>query len=75
MDRKKLKDMLKDLMDYENKKLLDLILSVKADRVHTLIPGMIILNKISKYFKVDKINISQTGVREGYVYKKVLGKE
>lgn len=75
MDRKKLKDMLKDLMDYENKKLLDLILSVKADRVHTLIPGMIILNKIAKYFKVDKINISQTGVREGYVYNKVLGKE
>ena len=75
MDRKKLKNMLKDLIDHEDKKLLDLILSVKADRVHTLIPGMIILNKIAKYFKVDKINISQTGVREGYVYDKVLGKE
>lgn len=75
MDRKKLRDMIKDLIDHENKELLDLILSVKADRVHTLIPGMIILNKIAKYFKADVINISQTGVREGYVYDKVLGKE
>lgn len=75
MDRKKLRDMIKDLIDHENKELLDLILSVKADRVHTLIPGMIILDKICKYFNADTINISQTGVREGYVYKKVLGKE
>lgn len=75
IDRKKLKKMLKEIIDYDKKKLLDLILSVKADRVHTLIPGMIILNKIAKYFNVDTINISQTGVREGYVYKRVLGKE
>ncbi|MSS77355.1 exopolyphosphatase [Anaerococcus sp. WCA-380-WT-2B] len=75
MDRKKLKDMTKDIIDYDSKKLLNLILSVKADRVHTLIPGMIILNKIAKYFDSDIINISQTGVREGYVYSKVLRKE
>lgn len=75
MERKKLKDMTKDIIDYDSKKLLDLILSVKADRVHTLIPGMIILHKIAKYFDADTINISQTGVREGYVYNKILGKE
>lgn len=75
MDRKKLKNMIKDIIEYDSKNLLNLILSVKADRVHTLIPGMIILNKIAKYFNVDIINVSQTGVREGYVYSKVLGKE
>lgn len=73
--RKDFKSMIKDLIEYDEKKLLDLILSVKADRVHTLIPGMIILEKIAKYFNVESINISQTGVREGYVIKKVLGKD
>lgn len=75
MKRKEFKSMVKDLIGYDEKQLLDLILSVKADRVHTLIPGMIILEKIAKYFNVEDINISQTGVREGYVLKKVLGKD
>ena len=37
--------------------------------------SLILAYKIAKYFKADVINISQTGVREGYVYDKVLGKE
>ncbi|MDU3193332.1 MAG: exopolyphosphatase, partial [Finegoldia magna] len=45
-----------------------------ADRIHTLIPGMIILYRISKYFYADIIRISMTGVREGFVYHKILGR-
>lgn len=72
MEAKLLNAMIKDFITKEPRNILDAILAVKPDRVHTLIPGMIILNRISKYFYCKKINISQTGVREGYVYNKLL---
>ena len=74
MDASKLNDMIKEVIDREPRDILDAILAVKPDRVHTLLPGMIILNRLSKYFYCDTINISQTGVREGYVYNKLLGR-
>ena len=74
MDSDKLNSMLKEIIDRDFKSNLDSILSVKADRIHTLLPGMVILNRLSKYFYCKQINISQTGVREGYVYTKLLGR-
>ena len=74
MDANKLNDMIKEVIDRKPRDILDAILAVKPDRVHTLLPGMIILNRLSKYFYCDTINISQTGVREGYVYNKLLGR-
>jgi exopolyphosphatase/guanosine-5'-triphosphate,3'-diphosphate pyrophosphatase len=75
MDAGQFNTMVKEIIDLEDREKLDLILSVKADRIHTLIPGMIILNRICKYFYCKQINVSQTGVREGYLYSKILGKE
>lgn len=69
-----LKNLINDLINMEERKKMKLILKVKADRVHTLIPGMIILYRISKYFYADIIRISMTGVREGFVYHKILGR-
>lgn len=66
--------MLKEVIDREPRKILDSILNVKPDRVHTLLPGMVILNRVAKYFYCQEINISKTGVREGYVYNKLLGR-
>lgn len=66
--------MLKDVIDWEPRKILDSILNVKPDRVHTLLPGMVILNRVAKYFYCEEISISKTGVREGYVYNKLLGR-
>lgn len=74
MDANKLNDIIKEVIDRQPRDILDAILAVKPDRVHTLLPGMIILNRLSKYFYCDTINISQTGVREGYVYNKLLGR-
>ena len=75
MDRNKLRDMLDDIIDMDSRNTLDLIISVKADRIHTLVPGMIILIRIANYFSADKINVSRTGVREGYVYERIIGRE
>lgn len=47
-----------------------LILKLCPDRIHTLIPGMLILQNIVKETKVKEIEISRYGVREGYLQKK-----
>lgn len=72
MDANKFNKMVKEILEMDDRDLLDRILEIKPDRVHTLIPGMVILNRLAKYFYVNEINISQTGVREGYVYSKLL---
>ncbi|WP_296141564.1 rod shape-determining protein [uncultured Anaerococcus sp.] len=74
MEASKLNHMVKEVIDRQPRDILDSILAVKPDRVHTLLPGMIILNRLAKYFYCEKISISQTGVREGYVYNKLLGR-
>ena len=48
------------------------ILRVVPDRIHTIIPGLLILNEIADYFGSEVIRISNYGVREGYLYSKVL---
>lgn len=75
MDSSDFNTMLKAVIDKEPRKILDSILAIKPDRVHTLLPGMVILNRVAKYFYCKEISISKTGVREGYVYNKLLRKE
>ena len=67
-----LKNLINTLINMENRAKMKLILKVKADRIHTLIPGMIILYRIAKYFYADIIRVSMTGIREGFVYNKIL---
>lgn len=74
MQKDKFNSMLKDIIEEEPREILDSILEVKPDRVHTLLPGMAILNRVAKYFYCNEISVSQTGVREGYVYSKLLGR-
>lgn len=49
-----------------------LILKNCPDRLHTIIPGMLITCEMAKIFKSDQIIISKNGVREGYLCKKLL---
>ena len=67
-----LKNLINTLINMENRAKMKLILKVKADRIHTLIPGMIILYRIAKYFYADIIRVSMTGISEGFVYSKIL---
>lgn len=60
-------------LDESEKNVLDKILKVIPDRVHTIIPGMIILETIVKYYGIKEIRVSPYGVREGYLFSKVLG--
>lgn len=53
---------------------IDLILKTEPERVHTLIPGLMILRYIVKNFGAQEILVSQYGVREGYLCQRVQRK-
>lgn len=48
------------------------ILKTAPDRIHTILPGMIILKAFITSFDVRSIQVSKAGVREGYLYQKIL---
>ncbi len=50
----------------------DLILRLEPDRIHTLIPGLLILQHIMKRFDADELVFSSYGVREGYLCQTIL---
>lgn len=54
------------------KETLKPVLQNVPDRIHTIIPGLIILETIADYFNSQNIVISKNGVREGYLYERVL---
>lgn len=48
------------------------ILQTSPERVHTLVPGMILLKAVAKRFRGNIILANHYGVREGYLYANVL---
>ena len=48
------------------------ILRSAPDRVHTILPGLIVLKTVLKAFDVTSVSVSRYGVREGYLIKRVL---
>lgn len=53
----------------------DLLLKVAPDRVHTVIPGILAIRVIMKRAGAANVRVSRTGVREGYLFSRVLHKE
>lgn len=43
------------------------LLRLIPDRMHTIIPGLIILDEILTFYKVGYIKVAKNGIREGYV--------
>ena len=50
----------------------DLLLRLEAERIHTLIPGVLILQHVFHLFRAEQLIISKYGVREGYLCQKIL---
>ena len=71
---KKIPALLNEFQD-EEKITLKKVLGVAPDRIHTLIPGMLILDVICRNFCCREILVSSYGVREGYLHKKVMPEE
>ncbi len=53
---------------------INAVLKVCPDRIHTIIPGATLLYNICKYYECDVIMVSNYGVREGYLYSRVINK-
>lgn len=56
-------------------KAKNIIIKACPDRVHTIIPGVLILDEILKRTKAKEIIVSKYGVREGYLCQKIMQKK
>jgi exopolyphosphatase / guanosine-5'-triphosphate,3'-diphosphate pyrophosphatase len=48
------------------------IIKVAPDRIHTMLPGMVILDRIAERIGSEFIQVSEQGIREGYLYYKLF---
>lgn len=69
-----LKLLLKRVKDPDRETLRDL-LKAAPDRIHTIIPGMLVLDTVCRAFQARDITVSACGVREGYLHQRVLGED
>ena len=60
------------LLVSKNQQARKLILNNCPDRVHTIIPGILIINHLSQSLAKEDIFISKYGVREGYLCHRVI---
>ena len=50
------------------------VLQVKSERVHTLVPGLVIIKTIAEYYNIKEIIISSKTIREG-ILQSVINKD
>ncbi len=55
-----------------HRKTITPILHNVPDRIHTIVPGMIIVDTIADYFNAKNIILSEYGIREGYLYERII---
>ena len=65
-------DGLCDFLCSGDKAVIDLILKLEPERIHTLVPGILVLQHIAHLFQAQQLLVSRYGVREGYVCKRIL---
>lgn len=58
-----------------DKNMIDIILKMEPSRIHTFIPGSMILQHTFQLMKADRFVVSDYGVREGYLSKRVMKNE
>lgn len=63
-----------DFLCSGKKEAIDLILKLEADRIHTIIPGLLILQHIFQLFQTQQMVVCKYGVREGYLCQRILKK-
>lgn len=54
-----------------DEKAVDLILKIEPERIHTIIPGILILNRLIELFEAESIIVSNYGVREGFLCQRM----
>ena len=59
-------------LDGSDKERLDIIMETAPDRVRTMITGIVLWETLLKVFGAETVLVSTSGVREGYLYCKVV---
>lgn len=62
------------LLRSDQRTATDLILKAAPERLHTLIPGLMILRHVVKTCQANEVIVSRYGVREGYLCQKIQSK-
>lgn len=74
MTPKELHKLTKELQKQDDT-VRQLILRNCPDRIHTILPGALLMDMVSGLLCGKELYISRTGVREGYLYRRVLREE
>ena len=77
MDVKRIHDILQHFQRDHELIVPDKVLLMKTvpERMHTFMPGLVIADVLAKRFGSNQIIYSDSGVREGYIYSKILNDE
>lgn len=63
-----------EIFESNHRKSREIILKTCPERVHTIIPGMLIFEKVMTITDADEIAVSSYGVREGYLCRNILNR-
>ena len=61
-----------NLLLCQDKKAVRMLLRLAPDRIHTLIPGLFILDRIVHLYGSEEIIVSRYGIREGFLCRKII---
>ncbi|MCD8003542.1 MAG: phosphatase [Clostridia bacterium] len=64
--------MLLKRMEKPDGDILHELLKIVPDRIHTIVPGLTVLEAVTRTLDAEDITVSRCGVREGYLVKSVL---
>lgn len=68
------REQLEELTRYlckNDKNAMDLILLYEPERIHTLVPGVLLLCYLMDQYGAQAVTVSHYGVREGYLHQKI----
>lgn len=60
------------ILCHRDKRAIDLILKLAPDRIHTIVPGILVLQSLVHLLDAKTLEIGKYGVREGYLCHKIL---
>jgi exopolyphosphatase/guanosine-5'-triphosphate,3'-diphosphate pyrophosphatase len=60
------------LIVFGTRTIINRVLNICPERIHTITPGLAILNAIIKKYECETVIVSESGVREGYLIRNIL---
>lgn len=68
-------EQLVEVLAKDDARALELIIRTCPDRIHTVIPGLLVLYTVASSLQAEKMVVSKYGVREGYVCERIVKDE